>query len=279
MLGPIDPSLAIASFRDFVPESLLFTVSTILNFEQLIGDITSVVLHKIVLMLIENNSSMSMHVLPLIIVKLLGHVTLSVTLGAAIAGICMLMVSLSEGQSDGCHGYVLFVCCLLPYYLAEALHLSGAVAMLMCLIILNVAYRGRRQYGMLETFHRLSHHVSFISEITISGLLGVSTVSYTYIWSWSTIIICMVALVVSRCVTTYACILRHDDDDFMIKTLIVIGGVRGAVSFCMSVTSPGHRHLFMSTCLMVVLSTMVTVGGIGTRLLTKIKKFSVCLLL
>ena len=174
---------------------------------------------------------------------------------------------------------LLFMFCYLCYSTAEALGLSGIMALFFQGIVLS----HYNSYNLSDTAHVASEEIfmtlATIAETAVFLYMGMSVFTgkqsnFDVVFSILALALCLLgrflnifplSWIANRC--------RRDPRTyipFRMQCVLWFAGLRGAIAFALAMNMPGrHREVYATTTLFICIFTTVVCGGLTDRMLTR----------
>ncbi|XP_014661871.1 PREDICTED: sodium/hydrogen exchanger 9-like isoform X2 [Priapulus caudatus] len=165
------------------------------------------------------------------------------------------------------------------FLMAEAAELTGIVAVLFCGITqahytynnLSVESRGRTK--------QLFELLNFLSENFIFSYIGVSVFTFSnHHWEVGFIMLAIVAIVIGRAMNVYPLSFllnlgRKQKITYAYQHMMMFAGLRGAIAYALAIrnTASVARQTMLSTTVIIVLFTVIVLGGCTTPMLSWLK--------
>ncbi len=163
-----------------------------------------------------------------------------------------------------------------PYAFAEAVHLSGIMAILFAGVVMS-----HYTHNNLSSITRISiqqtfRTLSFLSETCVFAYLGLAIFSFRHIFMPG-FVICSIALcLLARAANIFplAFALNYFREHKITKKMQFImwfSGLRGAIAFALSLNlhfTDEIRHVIVTSTLIIVLFTTLILGGATSPLMT-----------
>ena len=173
---------------------------------------------------------------------------------------------------------LLFLFAYGSYALAEAVELSGIMALFFCGIVLA----HYNSYNLSETSHVTTevifHSLAQVAETFVFLYMGMGLFTGRFsTWSPNFIAIAIVSCLIARMFNTFpisfvANFTRKVKIPLRMQFVIWFAGLRGAIAFALSQNMPGvHKGVYETTTLGVVIFTTVICGGLTEPMLGYMK--------
>lgn len=170
----------------------------------------------------------------------------------------------------------MFIFMYSPYAFAEALHLSGIMAILFAGIVMSHYTHYNLSSVTRITFQQIFRTLSFVSETCVFAYIGMAIFSFKHIFKPSLVILSILMCLVSRALNIFplSLILNRFREHKITKKMQFImwfSGLRGAIAFALSLNlelKAEARHVIITTTLILVIFTTIVLGG-GTMPLMK----------
>lgn len=156
-----------------------------------------------------------------------------------------------------------------PYGLAEGIHLSGIMAILFCGIVMS-HYTHLNLSPVVQITTQLTFRtISFMAETCVFAYLGLAIFSFRHLIKPALIVWCIILTLLGRAANIYSLtfltnFFREHKITRKMQFIMWFSGLRGAVSFALSLhldVNEEPHHVIVSTTLIVVLFTIVFLGG------------------
>jgi sodium/hydrogen exchanger 8 len=270
LLSAVDPVATLAIFQALDVDP---TLDALVFGESILNDAVSIVLFKT---FIEFKSEFSVYMIwgstQRFFIIFFGSCVIGI-LGALVTALVFKHTNFKKNPSLEIS--LMFISSYAPYLIAESLELSGILAILFCGII-NSEYTHYNlspfsQITEQQTFHMLA----YVAENVLFIYLGLAIFSFPHQFDFWLIIATILLCLVSRAANVYPLsylINPYREIKISPKFQFVIwfSGLRGAIAFSLSLSIPGpYRQVLVTTTLMVVLFTIIFLGG-GTLPLLKL---------
>eukprot|EP01086_Lenisia_limosa_P010057 TRINITY_DN3392_c0_g1_i1.p1 TRINITY_DN3392_c0_g1~~TRINITY_DN3392_c0_g1_i1.p1 ORF type:complete len:317 (-),score=51.92 TRINITY_DN3392_c0_g1_i1:6-902(-) len=127
------------------------------------------------------------------------------------------------------------------------------------------------QIGVGQTLHTLA----FLCETAVFAYLGIAIFTHEHHFDFGFILVTIVACLVGRVFNIYPLsfimnLFRSEKIPAKMPFMMWFSGLRGAIAFALALNAPGHRSLIVTTTLVLVVFTMVVLGGSVLPLLKKL---------
>jgi len=165
---------------------------------------------------------------------------------------------------------MMFIFAYVPYGLAESLKLSGIMAILLSAIVMSHYTHSNlslvTQINMQQTLRSLA----FMTETSVFAYLGMAIFSFPHNFQPAFVIWSIILLLLGRGLNIYplSWILNHFRETKITKRMQFImwfSGLRGAICYVLSLhlelDSPDKRNVIITTSLIIVLFTILVLGG------------------
>ncbi|OAF71163.1 hypothetical protein A3Q56_01084 [Intoshia linei] len=280
LISAVDPVATLAIFKATDVDPMLYML---VFGESVMNDAVAIVLTTTILNIkyIEDIN------VSVIIIKAIGQFLL-VFFGSAligiIVGLCssLLLKHICLKNTPSLEIAMMLILSYVPYALCDSINLSGIMAILMCGIVMShythYNLSAVSQVVVLQTFRV----ISFLAETCVFAYLGLSIFSYKHHVKASLICWGLVAIFLGRAVNIFP--LSHLVNKYRVhkitrrnQLILWFSGLRGAVSFALSMyldVAEDKRNILVSTTLIIVLLTIIFLGGGTIPLLHFIKKYS-----
>lgn len=170
----------------------------------------------------------------------------------------------------------MFIFMYTPYAFAEALHLSGIMAILFAGLVMSHYTHFNLSSVTRISVQQIFRTLSFVAETCVFAYLGMAIFSFRHIFKPSLVIFSLIMCLVSRACNIFPLsfiLNRYREHKITRKMQFIMwfSGLRGAIAFALSLNlelKPEVRHVIITTTLMLVLFTTMVLGG-GTMPLMK----------
>lgn len=279
LISATDPVATLAIFHALDVDPTLY----ILVFgESVLNDAVAVVMFRTLLSFYEHeHESYSEALLQFMLVSLFSGVV-----GVIVALFSALVFKLTHlYQHPSLETALMFIFAYLPYMLAEALNLSGIMAILFCGIVMSHYTHFNLSPATQLTCNQTFRTVALISETAIFAYMGLSLPTLHHTFHTGFIISGMVLILVGRALNIFplaALINRHNAARTPAGQPAPVGisskeqfimwfsGLRGAIAFSLvlnmqshslTAVSPETKSVLVTTTLIIVLATIFIFGG------------------
>ncbi|XP_002738222.1 sodium/hydrogen exchanger 8-like, partial [Saccoglossus kowalevskii] len=168
----------------------------------------------------------------------------------------------------------------LPYGLAEGIELSGIMAILFCGIVMSHYTHHNLSPVTQITVQQTFRTAAFIAETCIFAYLGLAIFSFKHEFKAAFVIWSIVLVLFGRATNIYPLSLivnrfREHKITRKMQSIMWFSGLRGAIAFALSLhlkfANPETRHVLVTTTLIIVLFTILILGGSTLPLLKFLK--------
>ena len=172
---------------------------------------------------------------------------------------------------------LLFCFCYLCYATAEAMELSGIMALFFNGIVLS----HYNSYNLSSTAHVASEQIfstlATVTETIVFVYMGMIVFTgrfhtFSITFSLSSLLLCLVGRFFNIFPLSFlANLCRGDDEKIPVKMQCVLwfAGLRGAIAFALAVNMPGsHADIYATSTLFICIFTTVVCGGVTEKILT-----------
>jgi sodium/hydrogen exchanger 8 len=161
---------------------------------------------------------------------------------------------------------MMVVLCYLPYLLAEALALSGIVAILTAAVIMSHYTHANLSPITQVCMAHLSRLLGKVAETVVFAYLGMSAFIGQHTWHLGFTLTTIVAILIGRALNVFpiAWLLnRHArlQLSWQEQTVMWFSGLRGAISYCLATNAPSASLLAPCTLAVVLITTVFFGGG------------------
>lgn len=159
-----------------------------------------------------------------------------------------------------------------PYFLAEGLHLSGIMAILSSGIVMSHYAHYNLSIMTQVTVQQVFRTFAFLAESCVFAYLGMAIFSFNHNFQPAFIIWSLILCLVGRglnigLLSLLANRFRTYKITFQQQFIMWFSGLRGAIAFALALHLPFDdetKHVIVSTTLVIVLFTVVCLGGSTT---------------
>lgn len=173
---------------------------------------------------------------------------------------------------------LMFIFAYLPYLLAEALNLSGIMAILFCGIVMSHYTHYNLSPATQMTAAQSFRSMAFMAETAIFAYMGLSLPTLTHRWHVGFIISSMGLILLGRALNIFpiAFLINRYSEPGTVQLnkkeqfIMWFSGLRGAIAFSLvlnlqshslTAVSPETKSVLVTTTLVVVLATVFVFGG------------------
>ncbi|XP_033754678.1 sodium/hydrogen exchanger 8-like [Pecten maximus] len=157
----------------------------------------------------------------------------------------------------------------LPYVLAEGIHLSGIMAILMCGIVMSHYTHLNLSPVTQITTQQTFRTIAFMAETCVFAYLGLAFFSFKLIVKPAFVIWSIVLILIGRALNIFplSFLLNYFREHKITRRMQFImwfSGLRGAIAFALSLHlefSPEKRYVLVTATLIIVLFTVMFLGG------------------
>jgi len=206
----------------------------------------------------------------------------TVSIGSIVIGVCIGLLCSFMFKHSGIGSYptyeigLLFLFAYGSYAMAEAVELSGIMALFFCGIILAHYNSYNLSEVSKDTADIIFHAMAHVSETFVFLLMGMGIFTGRFSnWSPTFIVMAILFCLVARLFNTFpisfvANFTRTVKIPFTMQLVIWFAGLRGAIAFALSQNMPGaHKSQYETTTLGVVFFTTVVCGGLTEKVITR----------
>lgn len=212
----------------------------------------------------------------------------TVSLGGALVGIAFGIVSALLTRTTRHHRFlepvVILIMSYLSYLFGDILGWSGIISMIAC-GMLQASYAIRNMSSKsIQTTRRILKTLSNFSEAIIFVDLGISLFHQKLNWVTGFVLWSLFFMLVARFAVTFALSFLMNTTGLLIKKISLteqfvmsFGGLRGAVAYILVMQigrNVFHKPMFESTCLIIILFTILPMG-ISMKPLVRLLKVKV----
>jgi len=270
LISAVDPvaTLAIFSALDVDP-----VLNMLVFGESILNDAVSIVLTSTIMDL-NNDSKTSVSTWTLIVEAVVNFVKTffaSAAIGV-ISGLvsALLLKYVDLRKTPSLEFSMMLIFCYLPYSFAEGIHLSGIMAILFCGIVMSHYTHFNLSPVTQITVQQTFRTLAFLAETAVFAYLGLALFSFTHdfrpafvIWS---IILCLFGRAAN--IFPLSSIMnrfREHKIDKRMQFIMWFSGLRGAIAYALclhiELDTEEKRHVLVTTTLIIVLFTILGLGG------------------
>lgn len=279
LISAVDPVATLAIFHALNVEPVLHML---VFGESVLNDAVAIVLTTTVMELNESSSSqldggtIVLHAIGRFCVVFFASAAIGVAFALASA-ILLKIVDLRHTPSLEIG--LMLVFSYLPYGLAEGLGLSGIMAILFAGIVMSHYTHLNLSPVAQITVQQTFRTVSFMAETCVFAYLGLALSSFHHVIEVSLILWSLALCLIGRAINIFPLALLANafrQHKISRKTQFVMwfSGLRGAIAFALCLNlefEPAVRHVLVTTTLVIVLSTVLVLGGLTLPLLKVLK--------
>jgi len=165
---------------------------------------------------------------------------------------------------------MMLIFCYLPYSFAEGIHLSGIMAILFCGIVMSHYTHFNLSPVTQITVQQTFRTLAFLAETAVFAYLGLAIFSFNHdvrpafvIW---TVILCLIGRAAN--IFPLSFVMNYFREHKITKRMQFImwfSGLRGAIAYALclhtELESEEKRHVLVTTTLIIVLFTILFLGG------------------
>ncbi|VDP38097.1 unnamed protein product [Heligmosomoides polygyrus] len=280
-ISAVDPVATLAIFQAVKVEGLLYML---VFGESMLNDAVSIVLAATAIR--HSHPPLSSlgpsEVLMSVSLTFLTMFTLSAVLGSAIGLLSALLFKhVDLRKTPSLEFALLLVFAYIPYGFAEALSLSGIMAILFCGITMSQYTQQNISPVTQITFRQTFRTISFVAETSTFAYIGMAFFTIKLNFQPSLIFWCIVLCLVSRAVNifpiSYAVNRCRRDVQISMKNQIILwfSGMRGAVCFALVLymeVEKEKKSVILTTTLFLILFTTLFLGGTAMPFISFINK-------
>ncbi|CAD5208573.1 unnamed protein product [Bursaphelenchus xylophilus] len=282
MISAVDPVITLAIFQALKVDAQLYMLAF---GESMLNDAVAIVLASTAL---EMNSPhlaelSSMDMANYAFLRFMSMFFISALLGAAVGFISALLFKhVHLRRTPSLELALLIVFAYLPYGMAEALSLSGIMAILFCAITMSQYTHFNispiTQLTMQQTFRTLS----FVAETSTFAYLGLALFTIKLVFQPIFMVWSVILLFVSRAASIFPIsyvVNKCSSRRISMKNQMIMwfSGMRGAVAFAlalhMQLDDPETKRMILTSTLFIVLFTVVFMGGSALPFIKFLNKF------
>ncbi|WKX92471.1 hypothetical protein Q1695_010473 [Nippostrongylus brasiliensis] len=281
MISAVDPVATLAIFQAVKVEGLLYML---VFGESMLNDAVSIVFAATAIRHSHppfNNMEPS-EILWSVSLTFVAMFTFSAVLGSAIGLLSALMFKhVDLRKTPSLEFALLLVFAYIPYGFAEALSLSGIMAILFCGITMSQYTQQNISPVTQITFRQTFRTISFVAETSTFAYIGMAFFTIKLNFQPSLIFWCIVLCLVSRAFNifpiSYAVNKCRREVQISMKNQIILwfSGMRGAVCFALVLymeVEKEKKSVILTTTLFLILFTTLFLGGTAMPFITFINK-------
>ncbi|CAB3407656.1 unnamed protein product [Caenorhabditis bovis] len=270
MISAVDPVATLAIFQAVKVESLLYML---VFGESMLNDAVSIVLAATAIRHSKPplNSMPASEILASAFTTFAAMFILSALLGIAIGLFSALLFKhVDLRKTPSLEFALLLICSYIPYGSAEAMNLSGIMAILFCGITMSQYTRHNVSPIAQITFGHTFRTISFVSETSTFAYIGMAffTIKLNFMpWLvfWS-IVLCLLGRALNVFPLSYLVNQFRKDVQISMKNQIIMwfSGMRGAVCFALVLymdVDKEKKSILLTTTLFLILFTTIFLGG------------------
>lgn len=270
LISAVDPVATLAIFHALNADPLL---NMLVFGESILNDAVAIVLTKAIL----SDGSSFMGSCGAFVKIFFGSSAIGVLFALSSA---LILKHIDLRQHPSLELGMMFIFSYAPYGLAEGLQLSGIMAILFCGIVMSHYTHFNLSPVTQVTVQHLFRTAAFVSETLIFAYLGMSIFSYEHNFEAAFVIWSIVLILVARAVNVFplANLLNYFRETKIKRNFQIImwfSGLRGAIAFALAINlegfDPEKQKLLVTTTLVIVLFTVLILGG-STLPLVKLLK-------
>ncbi|KNC86003.1 hypothetical protein SARC_01848 [Sphaeroforma arctica JP610] len=274
LISAIDPVATLAIFKalkvDQILEALVFG-------ESVLNDAVAIVATRTLLTIADEgevNMGTFFRAISIFFVMGFGSAFLGI-----ISGLISALVTkhVALHKSPSLEFSIVCVFAYLPYWLAEALDLSGIMAILFCGIVMAHYTHPNLSPITQITSQNTFRTMAFLAETAVFAYLGLAVFSFAHSFDWGLIFWSLVLCFVSRALNIFplaSLVNKHRKVKIPFKFQVIMwfSGLRGAIAFTLSLDLPEvhfaeQYRVLVTTTLVIVIFTIVVCGGCTLPLL------------
>ncbi|KAK5983621.1 Sodium/hydrogen exchanger, partial [Trichostrongylus colubriformis] len=280
-ISAVDPVATLAIFQAVKVEGLLYML---VFGESMLNDAVSIVLTATAIRHSHPplNSLGPTEILTSVSLTFLTMFTLSAVLGLGIGLLSALLFKhVDLRKTPSLEFALLLVFAYIPYGFAEALSLSGIMAILFCGITMSQYTQQNISPVTQITFRQTFRTISFVAETSTFAYIGMAFFTIKLNFQPSLIFWCIVLCLVSRALNifpiSYAVNKCRREVQISVKNQIVLwfSGMRGAVCFALVLymeVEKEKKSVILTTTLFLILFTILFLGGSAMPFISFINK-------
>jgi len=245
--------------------------------ESVLNDAVAIVLFKTFQGFFDSGQEFSSTTIPIILINFsaisLGSVFVGVTIGLICSYLCKHteMYKYPEYEIS-----MLFLFAYGSYSFSEALKLSGIMSLFFCGLVMSHYNSYNLSATSQVTAHYIFKSLAVLSEFFVFLFIGMGIFTGKFKhWNLFFFVLCIVFCLIGRFFNTFplsfvANLGRHKSISHQMQCVIWFAGLRGAISFALSLNMPGeHKDMYVSTTLSIVIFTTVVCGGLTAPMMNK----------
>lgn len=245
--------------------------------ESVLNDAVAIVLFKTFNAFYQSGQEFTGKTLPVILMNFT-----TVSLGSVMVGVIIALTCSYLCKHTNMKRYpeyeigLLFLFAYGSYSFSEALHLSGIMSLFFCGVVLS----HYNSYNLSPTSQVTAHYVfksmATLSEFFVFLFIGMGLFTGRFrAWNVTFFLLCTIFCLIARVFNVFplswiANLGRQRIISHKMQWVIWFAGLRGAISFALSLNMPGeHRDTYISTTLCIVIFTTIVCGGLTEPMLDK----------
>ncbi|XP_078688149.1 sodium/hydrogen exchanger 8-like isoform X1 [Branchiostoma floridae x Branchiostoma belcheri] len=279
LISAIDPVATIAIFHALGVDPIL---NMLVFGESILNDAVSIVLANTVIMLTAPSMADvdSTTAFFLMVGNFLKMFFASAAIGVSFAVISALLLKhINLQRTPSLEFSIMMIFAYTPYVLAEGLKLSGIMAILFCGIVMSHYTHYNLSPVTQITIQQTFRTMAFLAETCVFAYLGLAIFSFRHnfkpafvVWS---IVLCLLGRAVNIFPLSYIVnIFRDHKITKKMQFVMWFSGLRGAIAYALSLhleLEGEKRHVIITTTLIIVLFTILFLGGSTMPLMKLIK--------
>ncbi|CAF0728350.1 unnamed protein product [Brachionus calyciflorus] len=266
LVSAVDPVATLAIFNALDVDQVLYTL---VFGESILNDAVAIVLTNTIVSLSDATNSI-MYIFTSIIGKFCLMFFASAGIGCLFGLFSALLFKLIDlRKTPSLETAFMLIFMYSPYVFAEAIHLSGIMAILFSGILMSHYTHYNLSPITRITVQQVFRTLSFIAETTVFAYLGLAIFSFKHMLKPSLVISSVIMCLLGRACNIFplSFLLNYFREHKITKKMQFImwfSGLRGAIAFALSLNLPlddETRHVIVTTTLILVLFTTLVLGG------------------
>eukprot|EP01064_Diplonema_japonicum_P012468 TRINITY_DN19922_c0_g1_i1.p1 TRINITY_DN19922_c0_g1~~TRINITY_DN19922_c0_g1_i1.p1 ORF type:complete len:568 (+),score=69.48 TRINITY_DN19922_c0_g1_i1:36-1706(+) len=281
VLSAIDPVAVLAVLgRMFVgktPPKIFYVIFG----ESVLNDAVAIVLYKVFLKFLKEGKDLDAGTLFESLALFIGITLGSICIGWIVAaGSALLLKYVDFSQSPTAELCIIIFFGFGSFYVAEALHLSGIMALFICgRASCHYSWHNMATLSQV-TAPQLLHVLAFIAETYVFSFLGLAFWSFEHDWKIGFTLLVLLCLFATRMLTVFPLVSltnltvpKGKRLGFKSQVFMSLTGLRGAIAFGLSLAANESPYIsdesgrqFVSTTLIVIVLSVFTFGNFSQYL-------------
>lgn len=243
--------------------------------ESVLNDAAAVVINRVFVSIEDNEKSeleALVPALPLIFGVAIASILIGTLMGLLLASI---FKHLHMNKTPEIELAAFFIGAFLPYGIAQALDLSGIMAVLFCGIMTDYYTVHHLSHRSLICTRQTIHTLSYLAETFVFIYLGMSFFldeghEFQFSYIFITLVLCFIARALSIFPISFMLNLRRKHKiPFKHQLILWYSGLRGPVAYALAVATPADNdypisnNIIITTTLVIVFITTLVLGGLA----------------